>query len=97
MVAGSDEDRRATGDVEGLERERQGVGVDAFLVEQVAGDQQAVRAALDGLVDRALQCLALVTPTLLAAVGRQPAERAAEMEVGDLDETDQAHALHAPP
>ena len=93
MIPGGDEHRRAAGHLERLERERQRVGVDADLVEEIARQKNGVRAALDRLLHRSLQRLALVAPATIALLGREPAEWAAEVEVGDLKQTHQAHAF----
>ena len=86
MVPGRYEDRRAPGGIEDVHRKGQRLGVHALLVEQVAGNQDRMHAALDRDPYRGLERPLLVAPPLLAAFGRQPPERGAEVEIGDLEE-----------
>ena len=55
-------------------------------VEQVAGDEDGIDAPGDGLVDGAAPDLTQLEAPGGPPLGRQPAERAAEMDVGDLQE-----------
>ena len=97
VVAGSDEDGRTARDPEDVERERHGPGIHALDVEQVARDQDGVGAALDGLAHRLLERAALIGAPLGAPVRRQPPERPAEVEVGNLKETRDCHWRGKPP
>lgn len=91
MIAGRNEHRRAARDAERAEHERHGVGVDTFLIEQVAGDQDRVRAALDRFLNRTFERAALVGAAFGAAVGRQPAKRPTQVEIGKLKERRDGH------
>src|SRR5262249_61805625 len=95
-MAGGDDTRRPARDPEGVERERHGPGVPPLDVERVAGDQDRVGAALDGLAHGLLERAALVGPPLGAAVRGQPSEGAAQMEVGNLKETRDCHVERNP-
>ena len=53
-------------------------------------------AALDGLLHGQVEGAALVAAPVGAAVGRQPAEGAAEVQIGDLEEADDGHARGTP-
>ena len=93
MVAGSDVHRRTPGYREGrTDHGRQGLGIHTLLVEEIAGDQDRVDAALDRFTDRALQDTQLLAPALGAAFGRQPSEGATQMQVGDVQKPREGHA-----
>jgi hypothetical protein len=93
VVAGRDEHRRAAAHAEGVHREGERVGVHVVEVEEVARHQDGMRAALDRLAHEQVERAALVAAPVGTLVRRQPAEGAAEMKIGDLQESDDGHAL----
>ncbi len=92
MVARRDEHRRAAAHLEGLDREGERVRVHPLHVEQVAGQQDGVDAALHREPHRQLERAALVAAAVGATLGGQAAEGAAEVEIGNLEEPYDGHA-----
>ena len=74
MIAGRDEHRRAARNGEGVEREGDGLGVDALAIEQVAGDEDRVDPALDRLAHNALEGGGLLAASLGPRLGVEPSE-----------------------
>ena len=72
------------------------LGVHVVEVEQVARHEHRGRAALDRLPHGQVEGATLVAAPVGAALRRQPAEGTPEVEVGDLEETDDGHARRAP-
>ena len=91
MVAGRHEHRRAARDPERREREIERIGVHALGVEQIARQQDGVHPARDCLAHDLIERASLLAPPLVATLRRQPAERAAEVEIGDLQEFRERH------
>ena len=93
MIAGRDEHRRAARHRERTHCKGERAGVDRHPVEQVARHQDGVHVMFDGVLDHLFQGVLLIATPQVTPVGRQPRERAAQVQVGDLQEARERHEV----